>query len=175
MGNPAGVRRDFEALEKRRLAAAKLLEKGVSPCDVARRLGVDRQSVYRWEKVLAEAGRSGLKSAGRAGRKPSLDEEQIARLKQMLLSGPEAHGYATALWTCPRVGHVIEQEFGVRFHEAHVWRLLRKIGWSAQRPTGRALERDEEKIARWKKERWPKVKKTLQPKGGRSSSSTRAG
>ena len=163
MGNPAGVRRDFEALEKRRIAAAKLLEKGRSPCDVARQLGVNRQSVYRWERALSESGRRGLKSAGRAGRKPSLDEKQIARLKEMLLEGPEAHGYATALWTCPRVGDVIEREFGVRFHEAHVWRLLRKMGWSAQRPAGRALERDEEKIARWKKQRWPELKKGSSP------------
>ena len=175
MGNAAGVRRDFDALEKRRLRAARLLATGMSPCDVARELGVNRQSVYRWERALAGAGRSGLKKAGRAGRKPRLDGQQIEQLKRMLLEGPEAHGYSTALWTCPRVADLIERKLDVSFHPAHVWWLLRKIGWSAQRPAGRALERDEEKIARWKKERWPALKKTLGPKGKRSSSSTRAG
>ena len=39
MGNPAGVGRDFEALEKRRMKAVRLLEKGdLNQSEVARRL-----------------------------------------------------------------------------------------------------------------------------------------
>jgi transcriptional regulator len=38
MGNPAGVRRDFGALEQRRMEAAVLLKQGVSQSEVARRL-----------------------------------------------------------------------------------------------------------------------------------------
>jgi transposase len=60
----------------------------------------------------------------------------------------------------------------VRYHPSHVWRLLKRLGWSCQRPTGRALERDEAAIRHWKRVRWPAL--TLQPKGKRSSSSTRA-
>lgn len=175
MGNPAGVKRDFDALEERRLRAATLLRRGVTPCDVARELGVDRVSVYRWEKALKDQGRGGLKKAGRAGRKPRLGDAEMSRLKEVLLQGPEAFGYATELWTCPRVAHVIEREFGVTFAESHVWWLLRHMGWSPQRPTGRAIERDEKAIARWKKERWPALKKTPEHKAKPSSSSTRAG
>jgi transposase len=69
MGNPAGVRRDFEALERRRMKAAELLKQGVSQSEVARRLGVHRQSVIRWAHQLAQSGRAGLKKAGRAGHK----------------------------------------------------------------------------------------------------------
>ena len=72
MGNPAGVKRDFAALERRRFQAARLLAKGWSQAEVARRVGVHRQSVSRWVRRLAEAGRAGLKKAGRAGRKPRL-------------------------------------------------------------------------------------------------------
>jgi transposase len=171
MGNAAGVKRDFDALERRRMKAGRLLEKGIPPCEVARQLGVDRQSVYRWEKALAESGRAGLKKAGRAGRKPRLGVAEMARLKKILLEGAEAVGYPNGLWTCPRVGDVIEREFGVTFAESHVWWLLRRMGWSPQRPTGRAIERA---ITRWKKERWPAVKKRPTQKAGRSSSSTRA-
>ncbi len=45
MGNPAGVRRDFQALEQRRLRAAQLLKKGVHQSEVARQVGAHRQSV----------------------------------------------------------------------------------------------------------------------------------
>jgi transposase len=175
MGNPAGVRRDFLALERRRMAAAELLKQGVSQAEVARRLGVHRQSVIRWARRLAQSGRAGLKQAGRAGRKPKLSAAQLRRLEQGLKRGPEALGYPTGPWTGRRVRELIEYQCGVRYHEAHVWRLLRQLGWSCQRPTGRAQERDEEAIRRWKRYRWPQLKKKRSARAARSSSSTKAG
>jgi transposase len=69
---------------------------------------------------------------------------------------------------------LIEKECGVRYHAGHAWRILRQLGWSCQRPTGRALERDEDKIRRWKQERWPELKKRPKTRAARSSSSTKA-
>src|ERR1035437_9775107 len=159
MGNPAGVRRDFEALERRRMRAAELLRQGVSQSEVARRMGVHRQSVIRWARQLARSGRTGLKKAGRAGRKPRLSAAQLKQIEQALKRGPETLGYASGLWTAGRVRELIEHQCGVRYHEAHVWRILRRLGWSCQRPTGRALERDEKAIRYWKRVRWPQLKK----------------
>src|SRR5467141_2603141 len=161
MGNAAGVRRDFAGLERRRMAAAQLLKQGVSEREVARRLGVHRQSVIRWARQLLQAGRAGVKQAGRAGRKPKLSASQLRKIEQALRGGPEALGYASGLWTAGRVRELIEHQCGVRYHEAHVWRILRQLGWSCQRPTGRALERDEEAITHWKRHRWPQLKKSL--------------
>ena len=81
MGNPAGVRRDFQALERRRFQALRLLEKGLSQSDVARRLAVGQQSVSRWERQAAQGGRQALRRAGRAGRKPQLSQQQYERLR----------------------------------------------------------------------------------------------
>src|SRR5712692_2712918 len=72
MGFPAGVRRDFEALERRRMQAARWLAKGLRQSEVARQVGAHRQSVSQWAAELRENGRQGLKRAGRAGRKPRL-------------------------------------------------------------------------------------------------------
>jgi hypothetical protein len=77
-----------------------------------------------------------------------------------LKRGPEALGYETGLWTAWRVAHWIEQECGVRYYTSQAWRILRQLGWSCQRPVGRALERDDAKIRRWKQERWPELKKS---------------
>jgi Winged helix-turn helix/DDE superfamily endonuclease len=68
-------------------------------------------------------------------------------------------GYRTELWTIPRVAELIRDEFGVRYHPAHVWKLLTALGWSCQKPERRAVERDEAAIARWKREDWPRIKK----------------
>jgi transposase len=174
MGFPAGQRRDFEALEQRRMRAAELLQKGVSQSEVARQVGAHRQSVSEWAAMMRAKGKKGLRKAGRAGRRPRLRPEDIQRIERGLKRGPEALGYETSLWTANRVAHLIEQECGVAYHPGHVWRILRQLGWSCQRPTGRALERNEDKIRRWKQERWPELKKRPKTKAGPSSSSTRA-
>lgn len=159
MGNPAGVKRDFDALENRRFEAFRLLRKGLSEAEVAREVGVHRQSVNRWAQQIEEHGRKGLKKAGRAGRKPRLSEAELKKLESKLKQGPQGLGYETNLWTLERVAKLIEQDFGVEYHPGHVGWLLGKLGWSCQRPMGRALQRDEPAIERWKKRRWPKLKK----------------
>jgi len=166
MGFPAGVGRDFAALERRRMRAASLLAKGLSQSEVARRVGAHRQSVSKWAAELETKGRAGLKKAGRAGRKPRLSAKQISQIEQGLKRGPQVLGYETSLWTANRVAHLIEQESGVSYHPGHVWKILRQLGWSCQRPAGRALERDEKAIERWKKERWPELKKRPKSRAG---------
>ncbi len=171
MGNPAGVKRDFKALESRRLRAAQLLKRGLSQAEVARRVGVHRQSVSRWRQA---EGRAGLKAAGRAGRKPRLSPADLQRLERGLKQGPQTLGYATQLWTARRVVELLERTCGVKYHAGYVGRILRRLGWSCQRPVGRALERDEAAIRRWKKQRWPALKKKPKNRAKRSSSSTKA-
>jgi len=125
------------------MEAAGLLGQGVSQSEVARRLGVHRQSVIRWARQLAQAGRAGLKKAGRAGRKPRLSPTQLRQLEQELKRGPRAFGYGTGRWTASQVRQLIVFRTGVRYHPAHVWRLLRQLGRSRQRPAGKPLERAE--------------------------------
>jgi transposase len=167
MGNPAGVKRDFDELEKRRFKAFGLLNKGRSEAEVARQVGVHRQSVNRWAKQIEEQGKTGLKKAGRAGRKSRLSEADLKRLEIGLKRGPQALGYETNLWTLERVAELIERDFGVKYHPGHVGWLLGKLGWSCQRPVGQALQRDETSIEQWKKRRWPKVKKKPGKSGAR--------
>jgi len=166
MGNPAGVKRDFNALERRRMRAARLLKQHISEAEVARRVGAHRQSVNRWARQLAAGGTAALKKVGWAGRKPALTDADRARIVAGLKRGPEALGYETPLWSCWRVADLIERECGVQYNPGHVWRILRQLGWSVQRPTGRALERKEPEIRRWKRVRWPELKKTPKKKAG---------
>ena len=177
MGNPRGVRRDAEQLkelEQRRLLGGRLLREGVPQAEVARRVGVHRQSVSRWAEQLQHGGRRALQSAGRTGRKPRLGPAELKRIVQGLERGPEALGYETGLWTAWRVANLIERDCGIQFSAVQAWRILRQLGWTPQRPAGRARERDEKKIRRWKQQRWPEIKKKPKGKGASSSSSTKA-
>jgi len=162
MGNPKGVRRDaeqFAQLEQRRMKAARLFDQGVSQAEVGRQLGVHRQSVNRWHQAWNKNGTKALKRAGRAGRKPRLQAAQLEQVRRGLKAGPEALGYGTALWTTDRVVDLIERETGQTYHPGHVWKILRSLSWSCQRPVGRATQRDEPAIRRWKRVRWPEIKK----------------
>lgn len=162
---------DAEALKARRLEARRLLDEGLAQAEVARRLKTTRQSVSRW----ARQSRTALAQVRRQGRKPQLDEPARAKLKAAILAGPQAAGFAGELWTVPRVRQLIVQRFGLRFSAVHVWRLLGQLGFSPQRPVGRARERDEAKIAEWKAKTWPRLKKKPGGKAAPSSSSTKAG
>jgi len=160
MSTTRGARRDFAALEARRFQAARLFGRGASQGRVARELGVTRTTAHRWYHAWQTEGRRGLKAVGRAGRKPRLDRQQLARVEAALLKGPAAHGFATTLWTLPRIAAVITRGTGVRYHPAHVWRILQGLNWSLQRPARQARERDEAAIGQWRRRRWPQVKKT---------------
>lgn len=156
------------------MRAARLLREGLSESEVARRVGVHRQSVNRWAKQFAAGGKKALKQAPRTGRPAQLSRRDLQGIEQGLKRGPEALGYGTSLWTSWRVADLIERECGVKYSTVHAWRVLRALGWTPQRPVGRALERNETAIRTWKRVRWPQLKKT--PKNGakRSSLSTKA-
>jgi transposase len=77
----------------------------------------------------------------------------------LLRQGAEAFGFRGAVWTCRRVAGLIAEQFGVRYHRAHVSRLLRRLGWTPQKPIIRATQRDAEAITIWYQERWPAIKK----------------
>jgi len=161
--------RDHQEMEKRRLKAAKYFARGLGAAEVARRLGVTRQSVHEWKKAWAVGGEQSLRSSGPAGPKSRLDQAAQQRLVEALLEGPQAAGYATDVWTLPRVRALITKLSGEVYDPAHVSRLLRSLGFSCQRPERRAIERDETKIAHWKRVEWPAIKKK---RGGRSAPSS---
>ena len=146
-------------MERRRKRAARLFEKGVAPAEVARRLEVARQVAYRWRQTWESGGLAALASRGPAGPKARLNAAQIELVCDALLEGPGAQGYRTELWTCPRVALLIGNLTGVKYHPGHVWKLLGALGFSCQRPTRRAIERNQKEISHWKRVGWPNIKK----------------
>lgn len=149
-----------EELERRRLRAIDLLNEGLAPVEVARRVGVDRRSVRRWKAAHRQGGRQALRKQPAPGRPPKLEPESKQELVEILLAGAKASGFPTDLWTCRRVAEVIADRFAVHYHQSHVARLLHGLGWSPQKPQRRAAERNEEAVQAWMKQEWPRVKKT---------------
>ena len=144
---------------KRRVRAGRLLLKDKPPAEVAKLVGAPRQTVYRWLAVLREQGIDGLRDMSKGGRPSLMTTEQVAELRELLLAGPIANGYGTDLWTLKRVRLLIEKRFGIRYSDVNVWRILGAMGFSSQKPEKRAIERNEDAVAHWKKRTWPALKK----------------
>lgn len=174
-GSGVRARRDFRALEQRRKRAAQLFAGNERLATVARRLQVSRQSVSRWFQQWKSGGTQALRAAGRVGRPPRLEARQLRKVERALCQGARANGFGTDLWTLPRVAQVIERVTGVSYHAGHVWRILRAMGWTLQRPARRARERNDDAIRQWVAERWPAVKKKRDASTHGSPSRTKAG
>jgi transposase len=91
------------------------------------------------------------------GRPPRLEPEQSRLIPDFLAHGAEAYGFLGEVWTCARVGQVIEEEFSVAYHKSQVSRLLKMLHWTPQLPIVRAIQRDEVEIERWRVEEWPRL------------------
>lgn len=155
---PKNLTREQQA--ERRAEAVRLLEAGeMKQVEIARYLGVTEAAVSKWKRQLAEEGPQALQMRKATGRPPKLDGAAKQALVKKLEEGAVAAGFPTEQWTQARVKQVIEREFGVRYHQNYISRLLDDLGWSVQKPDTRAIERDEDLIRAWLSQDWPRIKK----------------
>jgi len=136
-----------------------LLEAGHRQAEVARRVGAHPTSVKRWWEAYQKSGEGGLAAKPVPGRPSKLTARQKTLLTQRLLKGAKANGFSTDLWTCPQIATMIRQRYGVRYHVDHIPRLMASLGFSPQKPETQAVERNEERIARWVAKDWRRIKK----------------
>lgn len=162
MSRPIGTP---EELERRRRRAVELIDQGERPAVVARCLGVNRASVYRWCRAASQSAEA-LAAKPHPHRPPHLTDTQMKELEKLLLQGAPAHGWINDLWTTARVAELIDRHFHRRFHHDHVGRFLRqRLNWTPQKPTRRARERDEAAIRFWQSVRFPRIAKDAQDRG----------
>ena len=142
-----------ESLETRRRLAVRMLRAGQSTTSVTELLNVNRVTLWRWKTAHSLAARPN------PGAPPKLSRSQRRQLARLLEKDPTAYGWPTSLWTSARIATLIQRHFDVQYHPRHVWRLLRRMGLSKQKPQLFAREADEEAIAHWRRYRWPAIKK----------------
>lgn len=148
-----------EQLEGRRRRALQWLDEGADPPDVAHKVGCAVSSVYYWNELRKTKGEHALKPKPVPGRPGRLTGRQKQSLVRTRVEGPLKSGYSTDLWTLGRVAQVIENRFGVLYHPGHVWKILKALGLSRQKPEPTAREQDEKEINQGKHRSWPQIKK----------------
>ena len=146
----------LEAL--RRQAVARVLA-GRTQASVAEGLGVHPVTVAKWMARHRTEGEDGLTAKPTPGRPRFLTSDQERQVKSWLSQKPTEHGFRTDLWSARRIVELIRRKFGVTFHPASMRRWLTERNYSPQRPARKARQRNDDAIAHWVANDWPRIQK----------------
>lgn len=143
MGGAIALRTDYTAETLRRLAsrardanvARRLLslaavQDGTSRGEAARIGGMDRQTLRDWVHRFNIAGPDGLRDQWRNGSVCRLNAAQLAELSALVTAGPDLTRDGVVRWRRVDLQRVIEERFGVSYHERHISALLKRLGFS---------------------------------------------
>ncbi|MBC3788473.1 winged helix-turn-helix domain-containing protein [Spirosoma utsteinense] len=101
-----------------------------------------------------------MQEGKRTGAPTRLSAEQLSQLVTELHKGAEHHGFSGAVWTRPRVNEVVKELFGISYDPSQIGRILKKVGWSRQKPQRKASQQNLQAVAQWREERLPALKKS---------------
>lgn len=150
----------------KRIKSILLYLKNKSPEEIVEIMDVCQRSVYYWISHYNENAVESLFEGKHTGRPAQLGQEQLKQLADIIDSAPVAYGFETGIWTSKIIREVIKQEFGVIYHDAHVRKILYKLGFSVQDPRKKLAFADENLRQKWIRGTYPALKKT--PSGKRN-------
>jgi transposase len=147
-----------ETLEQMRIGAVRRVEAGESPEFVAEGLGINRRTIYRWLSAYHYGGEGALKAKPIPGAPAKLKGNQLAKLGRIIRDkNPLQLKFPYALWTLAMIRELIRREFGVALSEVSVGRLMKRLGFTPQRPLYRAWQQDAALVRRWREEEYPRI------------------
>jgi transposase len=143
-----------------RFRAIECHEQGKGVLEIADHLGLHWGSVSRWLTKWRRGGLKALYARRATGRPRKLDCQEHGRAILRLVRRPATqYGYEHPLWTCKRIARVIQEQLKVVVSIPTLWRGLKKLRLSNQKPERRALEQDPKERARWLKREWPRIQR----------------
>ncbi|WP_233163639.1 IS630 family transposase [Glycomyces salinus] len=155
-----------ETLRKRVMAA---VSDGMTTAEAVRVFGVSRGSIRNWKVRYDTGGAAGLSSGvpgRRLGEQTKLSASEAEALVGSIIDyEPEALDLGGKLWTRRKVRVLAERLFGVSFTEQGMGKLLRRMGFSFQRPDRRAIEAAPEAMREWVEVTYPALRDRARVEG----------
>lgn len=146
------------AKEQLRIAAVKRINAGESPESVASGMGINRRQIYRWLAAFHYGGEEALKAKAIPGAPRKLNGKQMEKLAKMVRDKtPQQLKFEYALWTLAIIREVIRREFGVSLSEVSVGRVMKRIGFTPQRPLYRAWQQNPQLVDEWRTHQYPEI------------------
>jgi len=155
--------REYDGLRKR---CIELLREGHIPQRVSEMLGCTSSWVSKTQKRFKLGGEEALKTRKPGGNTPRISESDVKVLLLELEKGVLAHGFTGEIWNQKRVGAIIFKLFGQKYDPSHIGRILKKAGWTLQKPQVKARQQKAEAVENWRQEKLPALKKKPNQKTG---------
>lgn len=155
-----------QTLEEVRIDAVRRVQAGESPEDVIAGLGMNRRTIYRWLAAYHYGGEENLRAKPIPGAPMKMSAAQMSKLARILREkNPLQLKCDYALWTLAMIRELIRQQFDVRLSEVSVGRLMKRLGFSAQRPLYRAWQQNPELVQNWREKEYPKIARRAKREG----------
>jgi len=145
-----------------RIRAVKAILTGQRKIDVAKAYQIDYTTLYRWCKRYNDSENFlCLQRHSGSGRHNILNLENRKRLMDIVVQPASDFGYETDFWTCRRLIQVTQQELKVDISQPTMWRTLRDLDLTYQKPRRQYFEIDVQKRRKWIRYEVPKIKRAV--------------
>lgn len=163
-----------ESLRKRVVNA--VITQKIKQSHAARIFGVCAYSVSKWVRKYRAEGEDGL-AAQRMGRPQTggrLQHKYWLEFQRLIMTNtPDALGLPYTMWDRKAIRALLKAKFDIALSLSAIGDLLKKMGFSPQRPTYAAIQRDDKKIQSWLNEEYPSIKKKPRQNVVKSISATK--
>jgi len=157
---------DHHTLQQMRMLAVKAVREGATVAEVARSYGLNTRTVYRWLADHADGGQQALLAKEIPGRPRKLSADEIRWIARTVRDEtPQQRKFPYGLWTLSLIQTLIAREFGKKLSMATVWRVMRLLGFTVQKPLYRAWQQDAELVRRWESEIYPQIRAQAKVEG----------
>ncbi|MFV0371149.1 MAG: IS630 family transposase [Azonexus sp.] len=157
--NSDGRAIDHHSLQVMRQQAIKAVREGQTAQSVAAAFGVNVRSVFRWLANFASGGQNALLAKPIPGRPAKVSAEEMRWLAQAVRDNtPLQYKFEFGLWTLSLIRVLIKRQFGKELSIATVSRLMKVLGFSAQKPLYQAWQQDAALVRQWEAETYPAIR-----------------
>lgn len=159
MRNNDARRLTYSELTELRKRGVSAVQDGQTATLVAGVLGVHRSTLFGWLARYRRGGWGALDAHKRGGRPPKLTGKMLEWIYDTVtMKDPRQLKFPFALWTSLMIAELIWRQFGIRLSKASVCRLMNQLGFSSQKPLWRAFQQDPERVEKWVKEEYPRIR-----------------
>ena len=130
---------------------------------IASQMGCGTDTVVRVRRLYRQQGVAGLQPAKPTGRTSRATPEFITQMKQVVATNPLMLGYGFSLWSATRLAEHLAKVTGIHFSDDQLLRLLRRHGYSFQRPKHTLKGKRDEMAYEKAKQELAELKKTPCP------------
>jgi transposase len=160
-----------ELLILKKKAVMAVVRKELSQKKACKVFGFSQTSMCKYMVEYRQYGEASFEYVKR-GAKPraycklTLEQEELMR-KTLLMQTPDEVGMDYTLWNSKVITEFVRKEFGVTYAARSMRDVMKRMGFSCQKPIKRAYERDPAKVKIWLEIEYPRIKTQAMQEGAR--------